>query len=185
MFWNFMTRFRPLALMLTLLFLVTACGPSARPTATMTPSPTDVPTSTPTQISTTVPSATPAPTSTPLPEIALDIDLPEGDPQKGFTTAIVRGCYGCHVDETYPSSGPRFVSTAELPHILERGEMRIALPDYKGKATTNREYIIESIFLPEAYIVPGDWKLAMPAHLGGLMTDQDLADVLAWIATLE
>jgi len=124
------------------------------------------------------------PTSTPLPEIDLDIELPEGDAQKGFTTAVRYSCHGCHANELHPTSGPRFATDAEMPFILERGTMRIALSEYEGRATTNYEYMIESIFQPEAYIVPGDWKEPMPTTFQQRMSDQELADILAWIATL-
>ena len=161
---GFVNRFKLLHLMLVFL-CITACGPSVQATA--------------------IPSVTPMLTSTPLTEIDLDIELPEGDPQIGFTTTIRYSCHGCHVNEAHPTSGPRFVADGEMPFILERGNMRIALPDYEGKATTDQEYMIESIFLPEAYIVPGEWEKNMPTHYHLTMTDQELADILAWIATLK
>jgi hypothetical protein len=63
--------------------------------------------------------------------------------------------------------------------------VRIADPDYDGGAATNWEYIIEAILLPEAYIVPGDWEEAMPTYYGDRVEDQDLADIIAWMATFE
>jgi len=156
-------------LVLTSSFIFAACGQSAQPVET----------------STLIPTLTPMPTSTPLPEIDLDIELPEGDAQKGFTTAIRYSCHGCHVNEAHPDSGPRFATEGEMPFILERGTIRIALPDYEGRATTDREYMIESVFLPEAYIVPGEWEKTMPTYFHQVMTDQELADILAWIETLK
>ena len=81
--------------------------------------------------------------------------------------------------------GPRFAPVDALPNILERGEARIALPDYQGQGTTNREYVIESILLPEAFIVPGEWDETMPTHFNQTMSEQELADILAWMATLK
>lgn len=163
----------------SIVLMGTACGSAAPATATPAPGPTLTPA--PTQ--TAEPTLTLTPASTPLPEIDLAIELPEGDPEAGYTRAIRYTCYGCHVNELHLTSGPRFAATAELPFVLDRGEMRIALPDYEGQATTNLEYMIESTFLPEVYIVPGDWKEPMPTYFRDLMTDQELADILAWIAT--
>jgi hypothetical protein len=158
-------KIRYLPLMFAFLF-VTACGP-------IVPTPTPTPTHPPT------------PTSTPFPEIDLDMDLPEGDAEKGFLTAIRYSCHGCHVNELHPTSGPRFLADTEIPFILERGTIRVALPDYEGRATTNREYIIESVFLPEIYLAPGEWEKSMPTYFYQVMTDQELADILAWMASLE
>ena len=167
-------------------FINTACGSTLQSTATPTAQPTLVqPTATLTSSPTPEPTLTPEPTATPLPKIDLDIELPEGDAQKGFTTAIRYSCHGCHVNELHPASGPRFAADAEIPFILERGTIRIALPEYKGQATTNQEYIIESVFLPEAYLAPGEWEETMPTYFYQTMTDQELADILAWVATLK
>jgi len=155
-------------------------------TATPTASPTHIPpTATLTSSPTPKPTITTVPSPTPFPEIDLDFELPEGDAQMGFPTAVRYSCHGCHVNERHLTSGPRFISEGELPFILERGTMRISLPEYEGKATTNRQYIIESIFLPEVYTVPGKWEKPMPTYFYQIMTDQELADILAWMATLE
>jgi len=161
----FVYIFKYLSLILVPLF-ITACGSS-------------VPTPTPT------PTLTPLPTSTPFPEINLDKELPEGDPEAGYLIAIRYRCHGCHANELHPTSGPRFATNVEMPFILERGTMRIALPEYEGRATTDQEYMIESIFQPEAYIVPGEWKEPMPTTFHQRMSDQELADILAWVATLK
>jgi mono/diheme cytochrome c family protein len=164
---TFLIKFQLLALVLASFFTVTACG------SVFQPAPTPTPTHPPT------------PTSTPFPEIDLDMDLPEGDAEKGLETAHLKQCSDCHTNELHPSWGPRFTSDAEMPFILERGSMRIASPEYGGRATTDYEYVIESIFLPEAYIVPGEWHGGMPLSFPQRLTDQELADILAWMATLE
>ena len=148
---------------LTVSFLVAACGETAQP----------------------VPTITPQPMSTPLPEIELNMELPEGDPEKGYLTAIRYRCNGCHVEDDHRENGPRFAAFDDLPNILERGEVRIADPEYQGKATSNYEYIIESILLPEAYFVPGEWPEAMSTFNIHIMEDQELADILAWMKKLE
>jgi hypothetical protein len=68
---------------------------------------------------------------------------------------------------------------------MERGEVRMADPAYGGAASTNWEYIIESIFLPEVYDIPGNWPEPMPTDYGDLLTEQDLADILVWLGGFE
>ena len=148
---------------LTVSLLIAACGEVAQPVPTMTPQPT----------------------ATPLPEIELNMELPDGDPEKGYLTAIRYRCNGCHVEDDHLENGPRFAASDELPNILERGEVRIADPEYQGRATSNYEYIIESILLPEAYFVEGEWPEAMSIYNINIIKDQELADILAWMETLE
>ena len=179
-----------LAGLLALSLLVAACGQAAQPTATATLAPTPVP-----PTATLMPDPTPAPPTatmtlpptsppepTPLPEIDLNMELPEGDPARGRGRALSFGCMGCHQDATY---APVFEAAEGLPSMAERGEMRIADPAYEGQATTNREYILESILLPQVYIVPGEWGDPMPTTYAARMTDQELAQILAWLETLE
>lgn len=167
-------------------FIITACGPSEQPAVTSTVSPTlEQPTATMTNSPTLEPTLTTVPTATPLPEIDLDIELPEGDAQMGFPTAVRYSCHSCHVNEKHLTSGPRFISDGELPFVLERGTLRIGLPEYNGRATNDQEYMIESIFQPEAYIVPGEWEKPMPTKYQQNMSEQELADILAWIVTLK
>jgi hypothetical protein len=89
---------------------------------------------------------------------------------------------GCHQDAAY---APVFEAAEGVPGMMERGELRIADPAYEGKATTNREYSLESILLPQVYIVPGEWGDPMPTTYAARMTDQELANILAWLETLE
>ena len=182
---NLINKYSVLAFGLSISFLFTACGKAAQPTPTIIPSTPIPPTPTSEPTFTPQPTSTPESTLTPLPEIELNIELPEGDPEKGFLTAIRYGCQGCHANDDHPENGPRFVDTDDMPNIFERGEVRIADPDYQGQATTNFEYIIESILLPEAYFVPGEWPKAMSTFNINIITDQEIADITAWMETLE
>ena len=178
---------------LNLIFLIfvalslAACGGASA--AAVPPADTPVPPSvTPVPpIDTPVPPANtpPPPTSSPTAEISIDLqmEIAEGDPLRGRNAALKYSCYGCHVDPG--KYGPHFASSEELPRIMERGELRIADPAYEGSAATNREYIIESIFLPENYILPGEWEKAMPLTFHLRMTDTELANIMAWLSTLE
>jgi hypothetical protein len=126
------------------------------------------------------------PTSSPTPDITayMQMDLSGGDALRGQNAALKYRCHGCHASD-HPESGPPFLATEELPHILERGELRIADPAYEGQATTNLQYILESIFLPGVYVLPGEWKEAMPDTFAMRMTEKDLANIMAWIESLE
>lgn len=173
------------------LTLVACGGASAAPVAstdTLDPT-TDAPV---TPTNTLLPATdTPLPpTSSPTTENEIDLqtEIADGDPLLGELTALSYRCLGCHVDGGADDHyGPRFASTEDLPRIMERGELRIVDSGYEGRATTNREYIIESIFLPEVYIAPGDWHNPnpMPTDYHQRMTDTDLADIMAWMDTFE
>lgn len=178
---DWLVRTRWILLLLTASMLVYACGSGAgtAPTATSAPAPSPTP----------EPTDSPEPTDEPEPTgeatIGTDIhvELPEGDLDQGQYKALILECDACHVRTPNMLS---FESGEELPKILERGEMRIADPAYAGSASTNEEYIVESIVLPQAYIVHGWWHDdGMPADFGARMTKQDLADIFAWLATFE
>lgn len=188
---QFMTKLNVQVAVLVLSISIAACGSAAQSAAMSVSLPTDVvvlsePIQTPVPTMTITPAATNTPKPTRSAEIDLKITLPPGDPERGFQIAASGfGCYGCHANDKFPDSGPRFAASEDLPFIMDRGELRLALPEYEGKATTNMEYMIESIFLPEAYIVPGEWPDEMSPVYRLIMSDQDLADILAWIGTLE
>jgi len=147
---------------------LSACGGAAAATAS--------PTSTPVP-----PTASPT-AARPTPDISdhLQMDLSGGDVQQGFNVAIAFNCKVCH-DSVYPQKGPRFTATDDLPPILERGEMRIADPAYAGRATTNQEYLLESIFIPEAHQAPGEWAVTMDMDFVERIEKEELIDLLAWL----
>jgi cytochrome c2 len=116
--------------------------------------------------------------------IDLAMELPQGDPLLGELTALNYRCTGCHDSGVYANEdGPEFASGEGMPPILERAELRLSDPAYSGSATTDQEYIIESILNPEAYIVSGDWRETMPVTFHEDLTAQDLADLIAWMET--
>ena len=179
-------------LLILLGITLVACGgapntpaEATEPPVQMTASPAP-PTSTPVPATDTL--APPESDSSTEAEIDLRMVLPEGDPLLGELTALGYKCYSCHVDGGQDDHyGPRFSSTDNYPRVMERGEMRMADPAYNGKASTNLEYVIEAIFLPELFIAPGDWNNPnpMPTDYHETMPDTDLADILAWMDTFE
>ena len=109
----------------------------------------------------------------------------EGNEKRGGVKGGTFRCTKCHANEELPDYAPPFSSTDDLPPIMARGELRISDPAYQGRATTNQEYIIESILLPEVYVVPGEWADVMPYDYHTLLTDEDIAEISAWLATFE
>jgi hypothetical protein len=137
------------------------------------------------------PTAAPPPTIpptavVPTPDISAysQMDLSGGDAGQGLNVAIAFECKGCH-DGTRTEKGPRFAATDDLPPIMERGEVRFADPAYEGRAVTDLDYILESIFIPEAYMAPGEWAVTMPVDYAGRIDDEELAHLLAWLGMFE
>jgi hypothetical protein len=159
----FAARLRPATLTLGVLVAIAACGKISQATVASEP--------------TALSSAQEA--------IALDMDLPAGDAEAGFTSALRYRCLGCHADPEHANYGPRFESSADIPAISGRGELRTRDPNYEGVASTDREYIIESVVLPEAYVVEGEWEEEMPTYFKDIISDQDLADIIAWMGTFK
>lgn len=157
-------KIRVILVLIMLPVLIAACSSGVQTAAKEEPTPTSV---SPSQ---------------PAGEIDLDVNLPDGNLEKGLIAAIKYRCFGCHVEN---EDGLKFIAMGNLPVIKERGEIRIADPAYKGISTDNQEYILESILYPDAYQVAGDWDEEMPIYLADIMTEQELADILAWINTLE
>lgn len=105
-------------------------------------------------------------------------DLPEGDPANGEELyAITFGCQTCHGDtgdESSATIGPW------LGNIEEVGAER-------RDGYTAADYVYESILHPNAFISPdcptgpcGD-PSGMPPDFGQRMTQQDMADVIAYL----
>jgi mono/diheme cytochrome c family protein len=124
----------------------------------------------------------PLATATPNPNAAgtdLNVELPEGDAAQG--ELLFKG----QVNGQFPCSSC---------HSLDAG-VQIVGPSLAGIATTAatrvegytaEQYIHESIVSPSAHIVEGFTSPSlMPATFGQLMTKQDLADVLAFLMTLQ
>jgi len=118
------------------------------------------------------------------PAVGTDITqkLPAGDAKNGEALATKQGCVGCHVTGTV---GPAWLPSAGQPGIGARAATRFTQSDYKGKATTAEQYLLESIVNPSAYIVPGFGTVPMPPTFGQTLTAQDAADLIAYLLTLK
>ena len=85
------------------------------------------------------------------------------------------GCTDCH---TNGASAPDTVGTA----TRVRAE-RLTLPQFAGY--TVEQYLVESITRPGDYVVDGYSSGLMPSNFGARMTDQQLADIVAFLLTQE
>ena len=92
------------------------------------------------------------------------------------------GCAGCHELSTV---GPAWVSQAELPGIAERSEALIASGDYSGRATSVEQYLFESVVAPNGFLLDGFEANIMPGNYGDRLTVQELADLIAYMLSLQ
>lgn len=108
--------------------------------------------------------------------------LPEGDASAGSSLAEDLGCVGCHVLST---TGPPWMGSDGQPGVGTRAASRIEQDNYTGDATTAQEYLIESIVLTNAHVVEGYDSGLMPSNYSERMTEQDVADLVAYLLSLE
>jgi cytochrome c2 len=125
-------------------------------------------------------SAVPTP-SGPLAGSDINKELPEGDPAAGEAMTVSLGCTACHIAGT---AGPPWPPTADVPGIGERALERYTQSDYTGAAATPEQYLFESIVAPNAYLVPPFASGLMPTTYSALLTEQDMADIIAYLLTV-
>ena len=111
------------------------------------------------------------------------IELPEGDAAAGQVLAEqTLGCAACH---TLTPVGPSWEAGDGLPGIGVRGDIRIQQDDYTGLATSNDQYLIESVIETNIFLVEGYDANIMPNNFSERITLQDMADLLAFMKTFE
>jgi cytochrome c2 len=96
-----------------------------------------------------------------------------------FTKAL---CFACHTIPGIPGAvgavGPKLVEKTNAP-------TRLKDPDYKGKATTVREYIMESILTPSMYVVKPFPDNIMPKDFGKKLNAAALNKIINYLSQLE
>jgi mono/diheme cytochrome c family protein len=98
-------------------------------------------------------------------------DLPAGDAARGEEIFKVgQPCHTCHIDQPL---GPPF--PGEPPLAVRAATRR---PGYPADV-----YIYESITHTSAYVVTGFQDGIMPANFAEILTEQDLADLVAYLMT--
>lgn len=109
------------------------------------------------------------------PKIALE-DLPQGDAERGaalFRESIkgAPSCSSCHQLNSARSTGPGFEGYAQRAGRRVEGE----------SAAT---YTYYSIIRPARYVVSG-YSNVMPSNYEEVLSEQQLADLIAYLLTLE
>jgi len=118
------------------------------------------------------------------PVVGTDItkELPEGDATAGETLATSLGCTACHI--TTPT-GPAWLPSGDTPGIGERATTEYTQPEYTGKASSPEQYLFEAIVDPNVFVVSGFASGLMPPNYGATLTDQNMADLIAYLQSLK
>ncbi|MEW5869665.1 MAG: c-type cytochrome [Chloroflexota bacterium] len=125
-----------------------------------------------------------APSAPSGPTVGQDItkELPQGDPASGEALAASLGCTACHVAAPV---GPLWPASAGQPGVGTNAAERLTASDYTGAAQTPEQYLFESIVKPSAYVVSGFADGLMPASYANSLTDQQVADLIAYLLSLK
>jgi cytochrome c2 len=97
--------------------------------------------------------------------------LPAGEAARGEQVFADNGCNACHSFEP-----DRRIVGPSLAGVAARAASLQA--DYTAEL-----YLYESIVSPDAYVAAGFPGGVMPANYGGRLSDQQLADLLAFLLT--
>ena len=125
--------------------------------------------------------ATPAPSAT-----TQSGSKPAGD--QSTVAAFQKGtCGTCHIIPGIPNAAG--VVGPSLSGIAERAASTIKDKGYTGKAQNVPDYLRESIEQPDLYLASGCpggacLKGTMPATLAGLVSQQELASIVNYLAAL-
>src|SRR5438094_8338999 len=96
-----------------------------------------------------------------------------------FTKAL---CFACHTIPGIPGAvgavGPKLVEKTNAP-------TRLKDPNYKGNATTVREYIMESILTPSMYVVKPYPDNIMPKDFGKKLNAAAINKIINYLSQLE
>lgn len=106
------------------------------------------------------------------------------------------GCGVCHQIPGIAGArsgvdGPLLIPHTTAPRRLASPEYREAVLQGRATATTPREYLVESILTPSAFIVPGFEQpgtpsvSAMPDHFGRALTVAGLDNLVDYLVTLD
>lgn len=113
----------------------------------------------------------------------ITVELPAGDAESG--QALAEGALGCTACHILSTTGPAWAEEGETPGIGARAAARIEQENYTGSAETAQQYLFESIVQTNAHITEGFEANVMPGDYGQRMTDQDLADLIAYLETFQ
>jgi hypothetical protein len=128
-------------------------------------------------------SSVPVPPNRNLPPVTIDpgsVPLVTGEEpiQEQFVRA---GCPVCHAIPGIPGASGR---VGPLLVLGKTGPSRLADSRYAGRATTVREYIVESIVAPQDYIVPGFPERTMPPWYGSKLSAAALDRMATYLESI-
>jgi mono/diheme cytochrome c family protein len=112
----------------------------------------------------------------------ITVSLPAGDAANGEQLANTLGCAGCHL---LAETGPAWLAQGSQPGIGERAGSRFEEVGYTGTATTAEQYLFESVVLPNASIEEGYNSGIMPNNYGDRLSPQEMADLIAYMLSLQ
>ncbi len=104
--------------------------------------------------------------------ILTELEGHTGDPVNGQVLYTTYACIGCHNGVVAPATEEQWLDA-------------VAGADGRPSADNPERYIVESIVLPNEYVVNGYNAGAMPLNFGERMSYQDMADVLAYISSFD
>ena len=108
--------------------------------------------------------------------------LPEGNAAAGEALATTLGCAACHIAAP---TGPAWLAAADQPGIGERAATRLDEPGYAGAAVSPEQYLCESIVNTNAYVVSGFSEGLMPNTYATQLSEQNMADLIAYLLSLK
>ena len=116
--------------------------------------------------------AEPAVTESLVPE-AVTAALAVADPARGQQLTLQNACIGCHnLDPNVQMAGPTWANIANTAATRVAGE-------------SAEEYLYNSIVHPNDYLVEGYMAGVMLQNYGDTLSDQDIADIMAYLLTLQ
>ncbi len=108
-------------------------------------------------------------------------ELPAGDAKAGEELSVSLACTACHIAAP---TGPAWAAGVE-PGIGARAQTRFTQSGYSGSAKSAEQYLFESIALSGVYLVPGFTEGIMPNNYASQLTDQQMADLIAYLLTFK
>lgn len=107
--------------------------------------------------------------------IAQETGISDNPVERGAKVASTYGCQACHSLDGSPLVGPTWKGLFGRTHRMTNGQT----------ITADEAYIRESILQPNQLIVEGYSANLMPANYGEQLTPEQIADLIAYITSLE
>lgn len=139
-------------------------------------------------LGTPTPQPTPQPTPALVNQAGTDIkkQLPVGNQDNAQPILMANACVACHnFDGDIPGPPWKAEDYAGGKGIATRAEEIWQSDSYTGSATSAEEYLYEAIVLPNAYINQGYPDGIMPLNYGESLSDQEIADIIAYMLSIE